>query len=146
MATTRIQKLHRALAQLAQAQVLFEKSRNTDLYESMRNSLIKCFEFSYELLWKCLKDYLYERHNIVTPSPKSTFTESFNTNIVSLEEFNAFIDMIGDRNNTTHAYDELLAEAIAGDIPKHYVLMNTIAQRLFTSEFSRDNKSNNWKV
>ena len=48
---------------------------NDDLFEQLRNSVIQCFEFTYELSWKMLKRYLEEiRDRLIFLS--SIFTES----------------------------------------------------------------------
>jgi len=134
MISTRYKKFSMALVQLAQANEIFEKYRSTELSNSLRDSLIKRFEFSYELLWKCFKDYLSEQFGSITRSPREAFQEAFEKNLVSTHEHNLLLNMIDDRNMTSHTYDEKTAQEVADAIPNHLELMQTLTQRVFPRE------------
>ena len=131
MTSTRYQKFSAALAQLAQACELFEKYRTTELSNSLRDSMIKRFEFSYELLWKCFKDYLVEQFGAVARSPREAFQEAFEKNLIAAPEHNLLLNMIDDRNMTSHTYDEKTAQEVAAAIPDHLGTMQSIAYRVF---------------
>ena len=60
----RIKTAQRALAKLHELAV------KSDLSEVERDALIQRFEFSFELLWKCVKEYLYVEEGIDAASPK----------------------------------------------------------------------------
>ncbi|CAH2030838.1 HI0074 family nucleotidyltransferase substrate-binding subunit [Trichlorobacter ammonificans] len=47
--------------------------QNDELFEQLRNSVIQCFEFTYELSWKMLKRYLEE----TAASPDEIDTSAF---------------------------------------------------------------------
>ncbi len=49
--------------------------RGSELYEFFRDSAIQRFEFTYELLWKCVKFYLYEVHGVVCISSRICLRE-----------------------------------------------------------------------
>lgn len=49
---------------------LHELAVKSDLSEVERDALIQRFEFSFELLWKCVKEYLYVEEGIDAASPK----------------------------------------------------------------------------
>lgn len=84
-----------------------------------RDGVIQRFEFTFELLWKALKIYL-ENQGIIVKTPRDSFAEAFRINIISDEKI--FLDMLEDRNNTSHIYDEETAKKIFNRIRENYKL------------------------
>ncbi len=139
MATVRSRQenLAAALDRLEETVALFTGGTPADrFYENFRDSVIKRFEFSFDLFWKVLKDFIADQHGIIVASPRSVFKEAFAQNIVTKEDLNTLGDMIDDRNNTTHCYDGALAEEIARRIESHLAIM----MRIF-EQFSEKNKT-----
>lgn len=64
---------------------------------------VKRFEFTYEMAWKALKRYL-EFLGFEPKSPRATFKEGYSQGI--LKDENIWLDMIEQRNLTSHIYDE----------------------------------------
>jgi nucleotidyltransferase substrate binding protein (TIGR01987 family) len=64
-----------AIGQLEKS-IMFARSdmaqQDDELFEQLRNSVIQCFEFTYELSWKMLKRYLEE--TAATPEEIDTST------------------------------------------------------------------------
>ena len=82
------------------------------------DGVIQRFEFTFELGWKLLKALLaYE--GIQCASPRSCIKESFRTGI--LADGDSWIQMLEDRNQTSHIYDEAEATAIYGKIKESYL-------------------------
>jgi nucleotidyltransferase substrate binding protein (TIGR01987 family) len=77
--------------------------------EYIRDSVIKRFEFTFELLWELIKK-LAESENLECYSPKSCFKLAFQMDLIKNEE--VFLSMLEYRNLTVHIYDEKEAEAI----------------------------------
>lgn len=73
------------------------------------DATIQRFEFTFELAWKFLKDYFSER-DIELNYPKEVIKEAFHVNLIDNED--AWIKMLKDRNMTSHTYDEKLADEI----------------------------------
>lgn len=70
----------------------------------IKNGIILRFEFTHELAWKVLKDYLlYEGIQNVTGSRSAT-REAFKIGVIS--EGQKWMEMIESRNNTVHTYNE----------------------------------------
>jgi nucleotidyltransferase substrate binding protein (TIGR01987 family) len=83
--------------------------------EFMRDSSIQRFEFTIDLAWKAIKAHLHEKHGIACASPKSCLREAFKVGIVDHEEkWLSFVDM---RNETSHTYNEELAEEVYKCLP-----------------------------
>jgi len=49
----------------------------------VRDATIQRFEYTFEALWKFLKEYLKEREGIVSNSPKSCFRETFSLGFIT---------------------------------------------------------------
>lgn len=73
------------------------------------DATIQRFEFTFELAWKFLKDYFFER-DIELHYPKEVIQEAFNVNLISNE--GVWIKMLKDINMTSHTYNEKLADEI----------------------------------
>lgn len=72
-----------------------------------KDGVIKRFEFTFELAWKTLQDKLYDEGYLTTKGPKPVIKQAFNNGMI--KDGQAWIDMLTDRNNSTHLYDESAA-------------------------------------
>jgi nucleotidyltransferase substrate binding protein (TIGR01987 family) len=64
---------------------------------------VKRFEFTYEMSWKALKRYL-DFVGMDVKNPRATFKEAYLQEII--DEENIWLDMIEQRNLSSHIYDE----------------------------------------
>ncbi len=71
-----------------------------------QQGIIQSFEFSFELSWKTLKDYL-ESQGVTCQFPREVIKKAFQYQIIAEGEL--WLDMLGRRNLLAHAYDEALA-------------------------------------
>lgn len=99
-------------------------------YTQIRDSIIKRFEFCFDLFWKCLKEHLLKAYGIVVASPRPTFREAFQQSLLDMHEFEQCEKMLEDRNNTSHRYDEEMSEDIMEHVFSYHQTMSIIAQRL----------------
>lgn len=91
-----------------------------DLFEQLRNSVIQCFEFTYELSHKMLKRYLEE----TAASPEETDLSTFQ-NLIRTGNENALLrsDWLRwriyrqARTDSSHTYDQDKAEAVFSIAP-----------------------------
>ncbi|MDP8241248.1 MAG: nucleotidyltransferase substrate binding protein [Candidatus Hatepunaea meridiana] len=111
----RIQHFKKAFSQLTEAVELAQQRKLSKLEEQ---GLIQAFEFTHELAWKTLKDFLESRGVRELYGSKDTTREAFKTGLI--ENGESWMEMIKSRNLTTHTYDEDTAAAIAGDILNSY--------------------------
>jgi nucleotidyltransferase substrate binding protein (TIGR01987 family) len=97
----------------------------------LRDAVIQRFEFSFELVWKTLKLYL-ERQGHECGGPRPTLKKAFAEGlIITPEEADAWLQMLEDRNLTSHAYEEELAIRIYQHIVGHYAeLLGKMADRI----------------
>lgn len=95
-----------------------------------RDALIKRFEFCYDLTWKFLKEYLESKYFTGLNSPKKILQECLQQNIIDEDEAKLFVEIIEARNNTSHTYNEELANEISLEILEYYKLLKKIIKRL----------------
>ena len=92
------------------------------------DGVIQRFEFTFELMWKTLKLYLLQE-GIITNSPKEALKEAFKFGMIENEE--VVLDMLNDRNQTSHIYSEELSSEIFNRISSDYILaMKKIFQEI----------------
>jgi nucleotidyltransferase substrate binding protein (TIGR01987 family) len=93
----RFQNFEKAFLRLKEAIELKELS------ELERNGLIQRFEFTLDLSWKVMKDYLEEKGFSFKSSPKDTFRLAQENNFIDYSQ--ELIDGIDIRNELSHDYD-----------------------------------------
>jgi nucleotidyltransferase substrate binding protein (TIGR01987 family) len=67
------------------------------------DATIQRFEFTFELLWKTLRRFL-QQEGVDTASPKNTLRHAYRRGILDQEQL--WLDMLRDRNRSSHVYDE----------------------------------------
>ncbi|MEI8390644.1 MAG: nucleotidyltransferase substrate binding protein [bacterium] len=82
-----------------------------------KEGVIQRFEYTFELGWKTLKDYL-EYQGIKASMTRDTIKEAFAAKII--DNGQAWIDMLEDRNLTSHTYDETKTNEILEKINNFY--------------------------
>jgi len=97
-----------------------------------RDSMIQRFEYCTDLLWKMLKVYLEEVENVKleSTSPKGIIREAVQIRILSEQEGEQCVQMIKNRNETSHIYREEIAEHIAARVPAFFDLMQEMQRRI----------------
>jgi nucleotidyltransferase substrate binding protein (TIGR01987 family) len=110
------------------------ETENEKLAISMRDSMsmIQRFEYCTDLFWKVLKLYLeeVEKMEIEIPSARGVLRDATKIKIISENEGERCIEMVVNRNKTSHIYHHEMAEIIAHKVPEFYGLMQTIVDRL----------------
>lgn len=102
-----------------------------ELNELERQGLIKAFEFTYELAWTTLKDYLVEMGYTELIGSKDTFRQAFQVGLISDGEI--WMEMVKSRNLTSHTYNQDTAETIEVDvISTYYPLIKQLLTKLET--------------
>jgi nucleotidyltransferase substrate binding protein (TIGR01987 family) len=91
-----------------------------------RDASLQRFEYTVEAVWKCLKIYLETQEGITCVSPKACFREAKNIGILSDEECELTLNMVDDRNLTTHTYHAELAERIYAHLKEYAAIMKKI--------------------
>lgn len=90
---------------------------------------IQRFEFTYELSWNTMKAYLEYQGLPDLGTPRDVIRESYRIGLI--EDGDAWLDMMTDRNLTSHVYDEVMARDIYDKIRnKHWRSLSALLERL----------------
>lgn len=97
-----------------------EENDIDDLSNLEQEGVIQRFEYTYELAWKTLKDYLeYNGANITEITARNVFKEAYSSGIIKYSEI--FIDMMLSRNLLSHTYDFNKFKDILIKVKKDYL-------------------------
>jgi nucleotidyltransferase substrate binding protein (TIGR01987 family) len=97
--------------------------------ELIKAGIIQYFEFTHELAWKVMKDFLEYEGMTGLVGSRSATREAFNKGLI--EEGQAWMDMLETRNITVHAYDPLIiTEAFEQIININVVLLRKFHQTM----------------
>ena len=77
-----------------------------------RDAAIQRFEYTFEAVWKVSKLYLMELEGLDIASPKGVIRACMLVGIFNREETSIALDMVDDRNMTSHTYNEGLSERL----------------------------------
>ena len=111
----RFQNYRKALGQLRKAVAL---SKQRDLTDLESQGLIQAFEFTHEMAWNVMKDYSEYQGDTAVKGSRDATRAAFKMELIVNGE--KWMDMIRSRNQTSHAYNEEVAEEITKDILEHY--------------------------
>lgn len=113
-----IQRFHnykKALLRLSEGIAQSQKQKLSMLEEQ---GLIQAFEFTHELAWNCMKDFLEDRGAQGLYGSKDATKMAFKEGL--FEQGEVWMEMIKSRNLTTHTYDEAVVTKIVQAILKDY--------------------------
>jgi nucleotidyltransferase substrate binding protein (TIGR01987 family) len=79
-------------------------------HDIIYDAVIQRFEFTFELSWKLMKMFLEYAGVSEIKSPRATMREAFTYGLI--EDGDEWIDMMIERNKTSHIYDEEEAKLI----------------------------------
>lgn len=110
----RLENFKKAVAQLEE----FVQQPVLNKFE--RQGLIQCFEYSFELGWKTLKDYL-ENGGQDVATPRAAIQLAFQAGLIG--DGHSWIDALQKRNFLAHSYNEQYALQAENLIRKTYAKM-----------------------
>jgi len=116
----RFSNYKKALGQLTE---FIEKGKLNKFEEQ---GLIQSFEYTYELAWNLLKDYLEAQGNQNITGSRTAITEAFKIGLINNGE--GWMQMFKDRNKTSHTYNQETT--------------NEIVQHIYEESFSLFNELN----
>lgn len=111
MNTRWVQRLSNYKKALLQLEKFIAKGVLNELEEQ---GLIQAFEYTHELAWNVLRDYLRDKGNGDIHGSRDATREAFKLELIRDGE--TWMDMINDRNRTSHTYNQATADEIAHNI------------------------------
>ncbi len=85
---------------------------------TQRAGIVQFFELSYELAWKVLKDYLEDQGFTDIATPRAVIKKSYEIGLIS--NGHQWLQLLDDRNLTSHTYDESKALEVDRLIRQYY--------------------------
>ncbi len=116
----RLEHFSQALKKLTAAVHLAEQRPLSDLE---KQGLIQGFEYTHELAWNTMRDFLREKGVQNLYGSKDSTREAFKQGLISAGE--TWMEMIRDRNLTSHTYNEEIADKINNAITGSYAVLFT---------------------
>lgn len=89
------------------------------LDDIIKEGLIQRFEYTHELAWNVMKDFLLYEGDIKVLGSKDATRAAFAADLIENGEL--WMDMIKSRNQTSHTYNEGTADAIFKKILEQYL-------------------------
>lgn len=89
-----------------------------ELSELENQGLVKAFEYTFELAWNTMKDFLEYQGQTDIFGSRDTIRRAFQLNLI--EDGEEWMDMIKSRNLTSHTYNEETALEICQAVIKVY--------------------------
>jgi nucleotidyltransferase substrate binding protein (TIGR01987 family) len=111
-----IQRFHNYEKALSQLQKFIDKG--DELNELEEQGLIKAFEYTYELAWNTLKDFYESQGETDLQGSRDAIQLAFKRGLITKGE--VWMEMLKDRNRTSHTYNEETADEIADNILSLY--------------------------
>ena len=111
----RFDNLQRAYQRLRWAMEIHQQDPSDEL---IRMAVIKAYEFTFELSWKTLKDFL-AYNGIDAKLPREVLKQAFTTGLVS--DGQLWIDMLEERNLMAHTYEDTRARKAVDQIQERYL-------------------------
>lgn len=105
---------------LNKATTRLEEALKEEMTDLAIDGVLHRFEFTFELAWKTMKDYL-EYQGIIQKigSPREVIKEAFSAGIINNGEI--WIKMMLSRNSLSYLYDEETSREIYDDIKNEYI-------------------------
>lgn len=123
---TSSEELEKAIASLKEAVSLMKRSnlQEPEVQKALRDACIQRFEYSIELSWKTSMKIL----GSTTAAAKPAVREMARSNLILNAEL--WLEFIDSRNETSHAYDEDIAEKVFKSAQKFLPEAEALAQKL----------------
>ena len=102
------QRLHNYKKALVTLESAVELAKTRKLTDLEKQGTIQGFEFTFEIAWNLMKDFLEEQGITGIIGSKGAVRQSFNKNLI--ENGQEWMDMVESRNLSSHSYDEATAE------------------------------------
>lgn len=124
----RFQNYEKAFKRLERAIAVVKATPDDDLLQS---GLVQTYEYTFELAWKTLKDYL-ELEGFLLRSPRETIRQGFQSGYIADAE--DWLQALADRNLTTHLYDDEVVRRVLADIFERYFFLLQEFYRTFKAK------------
>ena len=112
--SNKVENLRKAVERLSEGILELQANQSS----IVRDGVIHRFEFTTELAWKATREYLMDQGFVDINSPKSVMKEAFSYGLITDDKI--WVQLLNDRNLTSHIYKEEIADEICERIIKTY--------------------------
>lgn len=84
--------------------------------------IIQAFEFTFEQSWMAIQKFAAS-HGVDIGNPKAAFAYAMQNKWIPIPDEQRWLDLIKDRNLTSHTYEQNLAQEVLGRIQGQYLDM-----------------------
>ncbi len=135
-----IQRFNNFTKALSQLEKFVKKGE--DLNEMEEQGLIQAFEYTYELAWNTVKDFIEFQGKEPVYGSRDAITIGFKIGLIKNGE--VWMKMFKDRNRTSHTYNQKIADEIAFAILHTYFdLFKVLHQTMSEINNGTNNIENN---
>lgn len=113
-----VQRFNNFLRAFARLEEAVDLTKKRALSELEKQGLIQAFEYTHELAWNVLKDFLQASGVKEIYGSKNATREAFKVDLINDGE--VWMKMIEDRNQTSHTYNQDVSEKIFIAITQQY--------------------------
>jgi len=113
-----IQRFNNFIKALSQLEDAVTEAQRRPLSKLEEQGLIQAFEYTHELAWNTLKDFLESRGTLDLYGSKDATRQAFKTGLI--EDGEAWMEMTKSRNLTAHTYNEATASQMVSAIRNTY--------------------------
>ena len=113
-----------------------ELARTRELSKLEEQGMIQSFEFTHELAWNVLKDYLEHKGVTGLIGSKDASRAAFKNELI--EDGDAWMQMIADRNLTSHTYDLAIARAVVDNVLERFFPAFESMAKKFTALYEQE--------
>lgn len=112
----RLSNYRKALRKLEEGLNQLSLLQSNNLLDIVREGVIQRFEFTHELAWKVMKDYL-EYQGVKVMGSRDAIRNALNYNLISDK---VWLKSVDARNLASHTYDEEIADEVFESITNIY--------------------------
>jgi nucleotidyltransferase substrate binding protein (TIGR01987 family) len=122
--------LEKAIYSFSKSLKINYENLDDTLLDIVKNGQIQKFEYTFELLWKYLKKYLWEIHGIDAKSPKVSLKEAFLMEIITEHEYELLAEMLNNRNLISHVYREEFFNKLSEKLFVYAKIMKSVVEKI----------------
>jgi len=125
-----VQILVEKLKQAQKALITLEEALNADFSLFVQDAAIQRFEYTVEAVWKLLQAFLKESEGLICASPKAALRDAKKVGLLNDSETERALEMIDDRNLTSHMYHAEIAKTLFKRLAAYSELMKHVLERI----------------
>ncbi|MGH8548907.1 MAG: HI0074 family nucleotidyltransferase substrate-binding subunit [Methylococcales bacterium] len=100
------------------------------LIDGLQNGMVQKLEYTTEIGWKTLKEFLKAQAGVDEASPKKVVKACYREEYLDEADYLLFLHAIDDRNRLSHVYSKKDFLEILARLPGYAAMFKRIAQRL----------------